>query len=115
MNHFTPARSTLAVVGLCAGKDCRRSREFGDLRSTLTRCTIVETRCLDICHGPVVIVGPQTADPVVLSKLRTAKEIRDVQRLIDGAGTLSGRLKKRRVLGGKRRAALRRAARTFRR
>jgi hypothetical protein len=103
------------VVGLCAGKDCRRSREFEDLKATLTGCTIVETRCLDICHGPVVIVEPLSEDPVVLSKLRAPKDARALQRVIDGDAELSGHLKKRRVLGSKRRSALRRASRAFRR
>jgi hypothetical protein len=62
-----------------------------------------------------VIVGPQTVVPGILSKVRSGKEIRDLQRLIDGGDTLTGRLEKRRVLGAKRRAALRRAARTFHR
>ena len=102
------------IVGVCAGKDCRRSREFGDLTSTLTRCTIVETRCLDICSGPVVILDPASDDAVILSKLRSSKDRRDLQDVIDRGARLSARLKKRRVLGSKRRAAMRRAARTFR-
>jgi len=113
--HTAPTRSTTAVVGVCAGKDCRRSREFDDLKATLTGCTIVETRCLDICHGPVVIIEPWSDEAVVLSRLRAASDVRDLHHVIADRAKLTSRLKKRRVLGSKRRAALRRAARTFRR
>ncbi|MET0908970.1 MAG: hypothetical protein ABWZ99_05825 [Ilumatobacteraceae bacterium] len=107
--------STTTIVGLCAGKDCRRSREFGEMQGALARCTVVETKCLDICDGPVVILDPLSDDAIVLSKLRSSKDVRDVQRLANGEAKLSARLEKRRVLGSKRRSALRRAARTLRR
>ena len=108
------------VVGLCSGKDCRRSHEFSAMKHALSRCEVVETRCLDICDGPVVILAPLSAEPVVLSKLRSPKDVRDVGRLVrneieKGGISLSARLEKRRVLGSKRRSALRRAARSFRR
>ena len=108
--HPTPA-----VIGMCAGKDCRRSREFESLKSSLARCTVVETRCLDICDGPVVILDPASDDAVILSKLRSSKDVRDLQDVVQRGARLTSRLKKRRVLGSKRRSALRRAARTFRR
>ena len=107
-------RSTTTTVGLCAGKDCRRSHEFAEIQGALSRCQVVGTRCLDICDGPVVILEPLSNDAIVLSKLRSAKDVRDVQRHVDGDIKLSDRLRKRRVLGSKRRSALRRAARTFR-
>jgi hypothetical protein len=102
------------VVGLCAGKDCRRSHEFSEMKDALARCVVVETRCLDICDGPVVILDPLSDNAIVLSKLRSPKDVRDVQRLARGQIKLSARLEKRRVLGSKRRSALRRAARTLR-
>ena len=78
--------------------------------------TVVETRCLDICDGPVVILDPLSDDAVVLSKLRSPKDVRDVRRVLGGGGkSLTKRLEKRQVLGSKRRSALRRASRTFRR
>jgi hypothetical protein len=85
------------------------------MKSALSRCDVIETRCLDICDGPVVILDPLSADAVVLSKLRSAKDVRDVKRLVSGEIKSSTRLDKRRVLGSKRRSALRRAARAFRR
>jgi hypothetical protein len=112
---MSPKHPTPTVVGLCAGKDCRRSREFEDLKASLTRCTVVETRCLDICDGPVLILDPTSDDAVVLSKLRSSKDVRDLQYVVHRDAKLSSRLKKRRVLGSKRRSALRRASRTFRR
>lgn len=104
------------VVGLCAGKDCRRSHEFSEMKTALqSHCQVIETRCLDICDGPVVILDPLSDDAVVLSKLRSPKDVRDVERLVSGDIKRSARLNKRRVLGSKRRSALRRAARSFRR
>src|SRR5829696_8014723 len=98
-NHATPPR-----VALCAGKDCRHRREFEEMKSALGQYTIVETRCLDICHGPVMILDPLSDEPVVLSKLRSSKDVRDVQRLMAGSTKLTARLRKRRVLGSKRRS-----------
>ncbi len=108
--HATPP-----TVGLCTGKDCRRSPEFPEMKSALSRCDVVETRCLDICDGPVLILDPLSDDAVVLSKLRSPKDVRDVRRVLRGHVSLTARLEKRRVLGSKRRSALRRAARSFRR
>jgi hypothetical protein len=107
--------TTPPIVGLCAGKDCRRSREFEGIKRAVSRGEVVETRCLDICDGPVVILDPMSDDAVVLSKLRSSKDARDVELLLGRAAKLTKRLQKRRVLGSKRRSALRRASRAFRR
>ena len=107
--------STTTTVGAVRGQRCRRSHEFAAIQGALSPCQVIETRCLDICDGPVVILEPLSDDPIVLSKLRSAKDVRDVHRLVDGEINLSARLKKRRVLGSKRRSALRRSARSFRR
>ena len=116
MGQHSPAtRSGPTVVGLCAGKDCRRSREFDALKASLTGCTVIETRCLDICHGPVVVIEPLSNHPVVLSRLRAQSDVRALHSVLVDDAKLSSRLKKRRVLGSKRRAALRRAARSLRR
>ena len=103
------------VVVLCAGKDCRHSSEFASVRRALDQCSVVETRCLDICNGPVVIVEPTSQDAIVLSKLRAAKDVRDLERLVSGRERITPRLQRRRVTGSKRRAALRRAVRALRR
>jgi hypothetical protein len=113
MTARTSAATT--IVGVCVGKDCRRSHEFAAMQGALSRCQVIETRCLDICDGPVVILQPLSDEPIVLSKLRSGKDVRDLNRLVNGEIKLSARLKKRRVLGSKRRSALRRANRSLRR
>lgn len=109
------ARPSAASVALCVGKDCRRRAEFDDLHALLTGVPHIETRCLDVCKGPVVVVCPETDDEIVLAMIRSRKERRDLRRSIVSGRPLSERLERRRVTGSKRRTALRRLQRSVRR
>ena len=73
---------TKASVALCIGKDCRRRAEFDDLHSLLTGLPHIETKCLDVCKGPVVVVSPHSDDEIVLAMIRSRKERRDLRRSI---------------------------------
>ncbi len=104
-----------ATVAVCIGKDCRRRAEFDDLRSELMGVPHVETKCLDVCKGPVVVVCPASGDEVVLAMIRSAKQQRDLRRTVVGGRALSARLERRVVTGTKRRTALRRLHHSIRR
>ena len=73
-----PADPTPAPVVVCIGKACRRRAEFADLRSELMGVPHVETRCLDVCKGPVVVVGLDSGDELVLAMVRSRKQRRDL-------------------------------------
>ena len=105
----------MATVAVCIGKDCRRRAEFDDLRGELMDLPHIETRCLDVCKGPVVVIHPDADDAIVLAMLRSRKQRRDLRRTIVNGGALSGRLARRTVTGSKRRTALRRLHRSVRR
>lgn len=105
---------TTASVALCVGKDCRRRAEFDDLHSLLTGLPHIETKCLDVCKGPVVVVS-HSDDEIVLAMIRSRKERRDLRRSIVSGRALSERLERRTVTGSKRRTALRRLHRSLRR
>jgi len=105
----------MATVAVCIGKDCRRRAEFDDLHAELMDLPHVETRCLDVCKGPVVVVHPDADDAIVLAMLRSRKQRRDLRRTIVNGGAPSGRLARRTVTGSKRRTALRRLHRSVRR
>lgn len=98
-------------VAICAGGHCRRHDGFAELRDELGGvASVCEVRCLDLCDSPVVVVGPGDAKPVVLRKVRTRKQRRDLVAAVGGA-PLTGRLKQRRVRGKRRRKALAELAR----
>jgi hypothetical protein len=101
-------------VGLCTGKDCRRSNGFRTVQRELSgACTLLELPCLDVCHGVVVVIEPRSPEPVVLERVGTravASEI--VHHVVDGT-PFPGRLRKRRVTGSKRAKALRRLDRAL--
>ena len=102
-------------VAVCVGGHCRRHAGFAELRAELGAATdVIEVRCLELCDSPVVVVGPGTAKPVVLRKLRTRKQRRDLVAVVGGAA-LTDRLQQRRVRGKRRRAVLAELARQSRR
>ncbi len=110
-----PADPTPAPVAVCIGKACRRRAEFADLRSELMGVPHVETRCLDVCKGPVVVVGLDSGDELVLAMVRSRKQRRDLRRTIVSGRAVSARLERHSVTGSKRRTALRRLHRSVRR
>jgi len=109
------AHLTTTSVALCIGKDCRRRAEFDDLRAELMDLPHIETRCVDVCRGPVVVIHPDAEDAIVLAMLRSGKQRRDLRRTIVNGGAPSERLARRTVTGSKRRTALRRLHRSVRR
>jgi hypothetical protein len=98
------------AIGLCTAKDCRGRDEFGEVRRILAeRCTVVELSCLDICKGPVAVLHPPDAEPVVVKRLRSRKAALAAARYADTGGELPARLRDRQVTGSKRTRAVRRA------
>jgi hypothetical protein len=100
-------------VGVCTGKDCRRSDGYRTVQRELGRsCSIVEVSCLDVCDGPVVVLDVRSKDATVLERVRTrALALAIVDHLVAGV-ELSGRLRSRRVGGARRATARRRIARS---
>ena len=99
-------------VAVCTGKDCRRRGEHGAVVTSLAEVAdVVPVRCLGICAGPVVVVRPDDG-PVVLSKVRTSKQRRQLVRTVAHDRALKPTLAAREVTGMKRLKALRRLART---
>ncbi len=101
-------------VGLCTGKDCRRSNGFRTVQRELDgACTLLELPCLDVCHGVVVVIEPRSPEPVVLERIGTrALALEIVDHVVD-ADPLSGALRKHRLTGSKRAKARRRVERAL--
>ena len=86
------------IVGLCAGKDCRKHCETIKVRKALDRdCVVVDLKCVGVCSGPVVVVDPASSKPAVYSKLRTKKQRSLLIDLISGDGRARKELADRRV------------------
>ena len=103
------------TVAVCTGKDCRKRSEYRELRAVLDDgagggADVVETSCLDVCKGPVVIVEPMSVHPVVLAKVRSKKAHTHLRRLVDGRGGLTSTLEELAVSKSDRRTALKRLA-----
>ncbi len=95
------------VVAVCAGKDCRKQDEHDGLRRSLAEIAdVVDTPCLDVCKGPVVVVTPTAQQPQVFAKVRTKKERRHVLRLVAEGGEPTPTLRELAVSKKQRRAAL---------
>ncbi len=101
---------------MCTGKSCRRRPESAALRDALAgHGEVVETSCLSICKGPVVVVDPLGDVPLVLANVRSAKAIRDVRRMVADGRPPSRRLRERAASGSKRTKSVQRAIRAVRR
>jgi hypothetical protein len=99
---------------LCAGKDCRTRCEYRKVRTALDdHCTVIDIKCVGLCAGPVVVAHPTSDRPLVLAKLRTKRDRKQLVRLVvgddSGGGALTGRL----VTGGKQKKILRRVERAL--
>ena len=106
--------SGVTTVALCAGKDCRKRKEFGTLRNDLDgRCDVVELTCVGICSGPVVVVAPASKQPLVFAKLRTKQDRRAVVELALRGGKPAKRLRSRAVSKSTRTATVRRVRRVI--
>ena len=104
------SRADRPVVAVCIGKDCRQSDAHADVLSSLEEVGDVETvKCLGICSGPVVVVRPDDA-AVVLSKVRSRKQRRQLVEAVADEAPLKRTLAEQEVTGAKRVKALRRLA-----
>lgn len=97
------------MVALCGSKDCRTRSGHAELVEQLVAgdrpCQLIESRCLDICSGPVLVAGYGEERPQVFRKVRTAKQRRDLLRFLGGA-PMTDRLRALRVTGKKARRAI---------
>jgi hypothetical protein len=102
-----------ADVGLCTGKDCRKADGFRTTERELRRCGEVrELACLDVCDGPVVVVGVRTDAPVVIERVNSRALALELVDHVTVGTQLSPRLRKRVLTGAKRAKARRRITRT---
>jgi hypothetical protein len=100
--------STRSEIGLCTGKDCRRSDGYRLVERELRRAGDVrDLPCLDVCDGPVVVLEVRSDTPVVIERVRNRALVLDVIDHVTDGVDLSGRVRKR-VLSGSRRAKARR-------
>lgn len=98
-------------VAMCSGSACRKRPEHAELRRQLSsEVELGRFGCVGVCAGPVVVVEPQGARPLVVARVRSAKARRDLLRLVRGRA-LSDRLRRRIVVGAKSSKAVRRARR----
>ena len=66
-------------IGLCTGKDCRKADGFRTTERELRRCGGVrELACLDVCDGPVVVLGVRSDAPVVIERVNNRALALDV-------------------------------------
>lgn len=107
-----PRAAGRPVVGMCVGKDCRRTDGFAKVQRQLaSACEVLELKCLDVCDGVVVVVDPRGPDSIVIERVRKpsmASEIAD--HAVYGA-PLSRRLRKHELTGSARVKARRRIER----
>ncbi len=101
-----------ADIGLCTGKDCRKSDGFRTTERELRRCGEVrELPCLDVCDGPVVVLGVRSEAPVVIERVRNRALVLELVDHVTAGAQLSPRLRKRVLTGAKRAKARRRITR----
>lgn len=101
-----------ADIGLCTGKDCRKSDGFRTTEHELRRCGEVrELPCLDVCDGPVVVLGVRSETPVVIERVNSRALALELVDHVTAGTQLSGRLRKRVLTGSKRAKARRRITR----
>jgi hypothetical protein len=102
-----------ADIGLCTGKDCRKAEGFRTIERELRRCGEVrELSCLDVCDGPVVVLGVRGDAPVVIERVHNrALALELVEHVTTGTAP-SARLRKRVLTGSKRAKARRRITRS---
>ena len=97
-----------ADIGLCTGKDCRKADGFRTTERELRRCGEVrDLACLDVCDGPVVVLGVRSETPVVIERVSNRAMAHVLVDHVTAGTELSGRIRKR-VLTGSIRAKARR-------
>jgi hypothetical protein len=99
-------------IGLCTGKDCRKTDGYRTTERELRRCGGVrELSCLDVCDGPVVVLGVRSDAPVVIERVTNRALALDVVDHVTEGAELTARLRKRVLSGSKRAKARRRITR----
>jgi hypothetical protein len=102
-----------ADIGLCTGKDCRKADGFRTTERELRRCGDVrELACLDVCDGPVVVLGLRSETPVVIERVNNRAMALELVDHVTHGTELSARLRKRVLTGSKRAKARRRITRS---
>ena len=102
-----------ADIGLCSGKDCRKADGFRTTERELRRCGDVhELACLDVCDGPVVVLGLHSDAPVVIERVTNRAMALELVDHVTNGTDLSARLRKRVLTGSKRAKARRRITRS---
>lgn len=104
--------ASAANIGLCTGKDCRKADGFRTTERELRRCGEVrQLSCLDVCDGPVVVLGVRSEAPVVIERVNNRAVALDLVDHVIAGSQLSPRLRKRMLTGSKRAKARRRITR----
>jgi len=99
-------------VGLCTGKDCRKASGFRTIERELRDVGDVRSLpCLDVCDGPVVVLGVRSDAPVVIERVRNRAVALELVAHITDGDDLTPRLRKRVLTGSKRAKARRRITR----
>ncbi|MEM8704915.1 MAG: hypothetical protein AAGE98_00545 [Actinomycetota bacterium] len=113
-----PRSDTSLTTVLCSGSDCAKDERaaYRALASCLRDAdvSVVTSKCLDVCHGPVVVVADDEGRAVVIEKIRSKARRHELAEAI-ASGRLRQASKTSGVLAkGKRRSkALRKAGRTI--
>lgn len=101
--------TTSSMIAICGSKDCRARPEYDELTTALVDADVprqvIDSRCLDICTGPVLVVGRIDKRPLVFRKVRRRKQRRDLVALVAG-GPITDRLRSLRVTGSTARRAI---------
>ncbi len=104
--------ATSPDLGLCTGKDCRKADGYRTVERELRRVGDVRSLpCLDVCDGPVVVLGVRSDAPVVIERVRNRALTLELIEHVTEDAEMSGRLRKRVLTGSKRAKARRRIAR----
>ena len=99
-------------VAMCTAKDCRRADGFRTVQRELQRAGhLRELPCLDVCDGPVVVLGSRRDDAVIIERVRNRALALELIDHVVGGAPLSSRLRKRRLAGTKLAKARRRLRR----
>ena len=91
------ASSNTPCVLLCAGKSCRKSKGFDELRDSLeVLTTVTKVKCVDVCDGPVVGVR-LAGETVWFERMRSEKVRAAVTALLANRARIPKKLRDRRV------------------
>jgi len=86
---------------VCAGSDCRRHIAYEPLCAALADAgvRVERVKCIDLCHPPVAIITSDDERPVIVERVRSAKQHRDLVRVAVSGDGLTKRLRALRATG----------------